>query len=171
MEKQEFYKKFIQSQTQSGQGLSGIVKMMGSESGNFAKWLDEFIKEGLAIACDTGGSMGHPESNIFYMPTKGYNVWTDDGTDGQYSRHKGRYLTNVRYFLKTFTKSPNVEHDAKLDENDLRMRQFMNPTMDEYNEWFKINEKALNEMLNLEEDYEKASRKKISKIKNKRKTV
>src|ERR1035437_7876038 len=99
MTKQEFYKEVISVQKKTGQGLSGIVKVMGTDSGKFTQYLDEFIEEGLIKACDTGGSLRHPESNIFYMPSKGYNVWEDDGTDDEYQRHKGRYLTFVRLYL------------------------------------------------------------------------
>lgn len=83
MTKEEFYKSAIELHKKCGQGISGIVKL-GTEP-RIARYLDELIEEGLMKACDTGGSIGHPESNIFYMPTKGYNVWEDEGTDGQYS--------------------------------------------------------------------------------------
>ena len=113
------------------------------------------IEEGLMKACDTGGSIGHPESNIFYMPTKGYNVWEDEGTDGQYSRHKGRYLQFVRFYLGALAE----EHG----EGDSDIKKWINPTMMDvirnvesmkmYSEWLERNEKALEEMINLDDFY------------------
>ena len=163
MTKQEFYKNFIKVQKETGQGLSGIVKVMGTDTVKFTQYLDELIKEGLVKACDTGNSIGHPETNIFYMPTKGYNVWEDEGIDGEYQRYKGRYLRYVRYYLGALpTEAPQ---DANLDENNKRNRKILNPTMDElsenkefmkdYNEWLERNKSALEEMENLEDDYEK----------------
>lgn len=157
MTKQEVYKAVIDIQKETGQGLSGIVKISNS---SFGEYLDELIEEGLVKACDTGGSLGHPESNIFYMPTKGYNLWEDEGTDGQYNRHKGRYLKNVRLYL-------GVIGDESVDmgnENDTRNRKFLNPSaqdliqnadfMVQYGEWLKRNEKALEEMKNLDDYYD-----------------
>jgi predicted transcriptional regulator len=62
--KEEFYKKLIDIHKKCGQGLSGIVRVQSSE---IDRYLDELIEEGLVICCDTGGSIGHPESNRFYM--------------------------------------------------------------------------------------------------------
>jgi hypothetical protein len=72
---------------------------MGPDAPVITKAMDELIAEGLIECCDTGGILGHPESNKFYMPTSGYNVWKDDGVDGVYIRHKGRYLHHVRKYL------------------------------------------------------------------------
>ena len=144
MTKEEFYKELIGIQKKSGQGLSGIVRVMGIDSGNFCIWLDELIEEGLVKACDTGGSLGHPESNIFYMPTKGYNVWEDEGTDGQYNRYKGRYLHFVRLYLGAW----------EGEESDTIFDYIRNPElMSEYSEWLKRNGKALQEMINLDDFY------------------
>jgi hypothetical protein len=153
--KEEFYKSFIDIQKQGGQGLSGIVRVMGDKSANINRWIDELIEEGLMKACETGGSLGHPESNIFYMPTKGYNVWEDEGTDGQYSRHKGRYLQFVRFYLGALT----VEHEEGASDT----KRALNPAMMDvirnteaigmYAEWLKRNEEALEEMLNLDDFY------------------
>lgn len=161
MTKQEVYKSLIKIQKESGQGLSGIVRAMGTNSGQFNQYLDELIEEGLVKACATGGSLGHPESNIFYMPTKGYNVWEDDGIDGEYSRHKGRYLTNVRLYLGALSGDESVDMG---NENDTRNRKFLNPAaqdliqnadfMVQYGEWLKRNEKALEEMKNLDDYYD-----------------
>lgn len=153
MTKEEFYKDIISVQKKTGQGLSGIVKVMGAESTKISRYLDEFIEEGLVKACDTGGSIGHPESNIFYMPTKGYNVWEDEGTDGVYSRHKGRYLHFVRLYVGMLDKDPKEDKEHK----------WLNPSMidylrdvkamGEYSKWLKRNQKALEEMLGLDDFY------------------
>lgn len=153
MTKEEFYKSAIELHKKCGQGVSGIVKL-GNEP-RIARYLDELIEEGLMKACDTGGSIGHPESNIFYMPTKGYNVWEDEGTDGEYSRHKGRYLQFVRFYLGAL----GEEHG----EGDSDIKKWINPTMMDvirsvdsmklYAEWLERNEEALEEMINLDDFY------------------
>jgi len=152
MTKSGFYKSIIDIQKKTGQGLSGIVKVMGTDSSKFSRYLDEFIEEGFIKACHTGGSIGHPESNIFYIPTKGYNVWEDHYPDN-YSRHNGRYLTYVRFYLGALGDS---------DNND-NMRKALNPTMkecwqnvtfmEEYVKWLRRNEKALEEMITLDDFY------------------
>jgi len=144
--KSEVYKSLIRIQKQSGQGLSGIVKVKSSE---YAQYLDELIQEGLVKDCHTGGSIGHPESNIFYMPTKGYNVWEDEGTDGDYNRHKGRYLHFVRLYLGLVT----LENKGLLEPGLLTYLQ--NPeVMKDYSEWLTRNNKALKEMLALDDFYQ-----------------
>ncbi len=168
--KEEFYKQFIDLHKKCGQGMSGIVKV---QSSTFERYLDELIEEGLVKACHTGNSIGHPESNIFYMPTKGYNVWEDEGTDGQYSRHKGKYLPFVRLYLGAMEK----EHPEGTDQT----ARFINPSMvdclksselmADYAEWLKRNEASLKEMTELDTFY-KATKVEFSKeeldwIKNK----
>ena len=98
--KSSVYKSLIDVHVASGQGLSGIVKVHCHE---YSIYLDELIEEGMVVVCGTGGSIGHPESNIFYMPTKGYNVWLDEGVDGECSRFSGRYLQFVRLYLGILT--------------------------------------------------------------------
>lgn len=144
--KSEVYKSLIRVQKESGQGLSGIVKIKSLE---YTKHLDTLIQEGLVKACHTGGSIGHPESNIFYMPTKGYNVWEDDGVDGQYYRLKGRYLQFVRLYLGLI----RYESRGLLEPGLLTYLQ--NPElMKEYSEWLVRNNKSLKEMLELSEVYD-----------------
>lgn len=143
--KSEVYKSLIKIQKESGQGLSGIVKIKSQE---YSQYLDELIEEGLVKACHTGGSIGHPESNIFYMPTKGYNVWEDEGTDGNYSHHKGRYLNFVRLYLGLV----KMESNGLLEPGLLTYLQ--NPEiMKEYSDWLTRNDKALKEMLGLDNSY------------------
>lgn len=143
--KAEVYKSVINIQKETGQGLSGIVKIKSSE---YAKYLDELIEEGLVKACKTGGSLGHPETDIFYMPTKGYNVWEDEGTDGVYSRYKGRYLHFVRLYLGIIP----LQHGSMIEPGLLAYTQ--NPEiMQKYCEWLTRNEVALMEMLALDNQY------------------
>jgi hypothetical protein len=150
--KSEVYSALIRIQKQSGQGLSGIVKIKSRE---YTQYLDELIQEGLVKACHTGGSIGHPESAIFYMPTKGYNVWEDDGVDGpnnsgtSYSQHKGRYLHYVRLYLGLVT----LENKGPLEPGLLTYLQDPE-VMKNYSEWLTRNNKALKEMLALDDFYQ-----------------
>jgi hypothetical protein len=129
---------------------------MGTDSGKFTQYLDEFIEEGLIKACDTGGSLGHPESNIFYMPTKGYNVWEDDGTDDEYQRHKGRYLTFVRLYLGALEKTAGDGRDDTKKWLDPCMLDLIGNSeiMQEYTVWLKRNEKSLQEMMDIDDFYQ-----------------
>lgn len=149
MTKSEFYSNLIKIQKQTGQGLSGIVKIKSTE---YAQYLDELIMEGLVKACHTGGSIGHEESNIFYVPTSGYNVWEDDGVDGvdgEWGRHKGRYLNFLRLYLGINEESPI---------NPKSMDYLQNPeVMKEYSDWLTRNNKELKEMLDLDDFYKEVS--------------
>lgn len=150
--KSEVYKSLIRIQKESGQGLSGIVKVMGDNSSKYRQYLDELIKEGLVKACHTGGSLGDIESNIFYMPTKGYNVWEDEGTDGQYNRHKGRYLHFVRLYLGLVKKVSESNFEPSLIDY-LQNSELMK----DYTEWLNRNQVALKEMLSLDDFYQEES--------------
>ena len=144
MNKQELYKSLIEIHKKGGKGLSGIVKIDSYEN---EQSMDELIADGLVKACDTGGSIGHPESNIFYMPTVGYNVWEDQGVDGKYnSRFNGRYLYFVRLYLNDLDAVTNSS--MGITYADL----VQNPsTMKDYSDWLTRNDAALKEMLNLSE--------------------
>jgi hypothetical protein len=146
MNKQEFYSNFIQVQKKTGQGLSGIVKINSLE---MSQYLDELIEEGLVKGCNTGGSLGHPESNIFYMPTKGYNVWEDDGIDGEYHRHKGWYLHFVRLYLGIVAKEDTGNQFEPCLSDYLQDPKIMQ----DYSMWLNRNEKELKIMLSLDEIY------------------
>ena len=148
--KSDVYKSLIDVQKASGQGLSGIVKI---QSGEYAKYLDELIEEGLVKCSETGGSLGHPESNNFYMPTSGYNVWEDDADTDIF---KGKYLTHVRLYLGAL---------GEIKSNDKRenLNKVLNPNfvdlvtdfefMEDYVKWLKRNEKELEIMMNLSNFY------------------
>ena len=149
--KEEVYKSLIEIHKEHGQGLSGIVRVLDDSIG---KHLDELIEEGHVVCCDTGGSLGHPESNKFYMPTKGYNVWTDEADDDD----NGKYLPFVRLYLGKLADESQKERDD-LDENDSNLRRFLNPTASElledhgqeYEAWLEKNKEELGILINLEE--------------------
>jgi len=65
MTKEEVYNSIVDIQKNTGQGLSGIVRVMGENSQDFSEHIDTLIEEGSVIANNTGGSLGHPESNMF----------------------------------------------------------------------------------------------------------
>lgn len=158
--KQEVYASVIETQKRTGQGLSGIIKI---KSKDFSTYLDELIEEGLVIACHTGKSMGHPESNIFYLPSKGYNVWEDDEGDGIIGirQGKGKYLHFVRLYLGTL----KMKDRKKLaDEQEEMKHKYMTPTiydylrdpeqMKLYASWLDRNHEQLEIMMNLDNYYE-----------------
>ncbi len=135
--KSEFYKSLIDIHKKCGQGLSGIVRVKSSLLGQY---LDELIEEGLVKCCDTGGSLGHPESNRFYCPTKGYCVWDDEGDFSA--------LTCVRLYLNILD-TESVSPIQPTITDVLR-----NPTfMETYSKWLSKNEKALKEMIELSDVY------------------
>jgi len=133
--KASFYKSLIDIQKSSGQGLSGIVRM----NSDYSKWMDEFIEEGLVSCSDTGGSIGHPESNKFYMPTQGYNVWEDN--EDNTSRFKGKYLHYVRLFLGQYEEC----NATKVLQDPDSMRS--------YTKWLTRNKEQLDIMMNLSDVY------------------
>jgi len=143
--KSEFYKTLIDIHKKGGQGLSGIVRV---KSDLLGQYLDELIEEGLVKCCDTGNSLGHPESNRFYCPTKGYCVWDDE---------EGSALTCVRLYLGALEPdSPgrtDLQRALHPSLNDLiRHTHFM----EIYSKWLKENEKSLKEMLELSDVYNDA---------------
>ena len=99
MTKEEVYNAVIDIQLKHGQGLSGVVTVLGDTAGDFRNHLDALIEEGLIVKMDTGGSIGHPESNYFYMPTKGYNVWEDKKREDGFFANA---LSFVRLYLDTY---------------------------------------------------------------------
>ena len=141
--KEEFYKDFIGMQKLSGQGSSGIIKVQGGPV--ICEYIDEFIKEGLAVMMDTGGSLGHPESNRFYLPSKGYNVWQEENSMAS--------LECVRYYLaklkdpnKPYKGDPFMGITGESFEEGGYLYQF-------YNEWLERNKESLDEMMNLSDVY------------------
>lgn len=158
--KAEVYAGLIKIQKSSGQGLSGIVTVLGGDAYLFRKYLDELIEEGLVECHDGGGSLGHPESNRWYMPTKGYNLWKDGIENG--SRHSDiSFLTHVRLYLGA------VEHDDEpeyKDEDTRNKGRWLNPSaqvliqnpdfMKSYSEWLERNSEELEIMKNLDDFYD-----------------
>ena len=141
--KEEFYKNFIGMQKLSGQGTPGIIKIQGGPV--IEEYLNEFIEEGLVIMMDTGGSLGHPESNRFYIPSKGYNVWAEDNSMTS--------LECVRYYLAKL-EDPNkpYEGDPFLGISDENFQEGGN-LYEFYTEWLQRNQESLDEMLSLSDVY------------------
>ncbi len=141
--KEEFYKNFIGMQKLSGQGTSGIVKVQGGPV--IEEYLNELIDEKLVIMMDTGGSLGHPESNRFYLPSKGYNVWSEDNSMTS--------LECVRYYLAK-QEDPNKPYkgDPFLGISDDSFQKDGN-LYEFYIEWLERNKESLNEMLSLSDVY------------------
>lgn len=160
--KAEVYAGLIKIQKSSGQGLSGIVRALGEDAHLFGQYLDELIEEGLVECHDGGGSLGHPESNRWYMPTKGYNLWKDGIENGNGGRHSdSSFLTQVRLYLGA------VEHDEEptyKDENTRNNARFLNPSaqvliqnsdfMKSYAVWLERNHEELEIMKNLDDFYD-----------------
>ena len=157
MTKQEFYKSLIDIHKKTGQGLSGIVKINSEE---ITDYIDELIQEGLIIANDTGTTIGHPESNIFYTPTKGYNVWGEG--------YPSRNLTFVRFYLGALSIEPN----GPLDPGLLFWVKDLN-FITQYAEWLTKNNDSLKEMMELDDFYDdkgtpiQLSEREVTRLKNK----
>jgi hypothetical protein len=141
--KEEFYKDFIKMQKKSGQGTSGILKIKGGAV--IEKYLNELIKEKLIIMIDTGGSLGHPESNRFYLPSKGYNVWSESNTMDS--------LECVRYYLAKL-EDPNKPYEGSkfFGITDKNFQEGGN-YHEFYTEWLERNKEALDEMISLSDVY------------------
>ena len=155
--KEEFYKNFIGMQKLSGQGTSGIVKVQGGPV--IEEYLNELIKEELVIMMDTGGSLGHPESNRFYLPSKGYNVWQEENTMAS--------LECVRYYLaklenpnKPYKGDPFLRLSNRFFSGKLLRLGINDESFEQggylsefYIEWLKRNKESLDEMMNLSDVY------------------
>lgn len=130
MEKHELYNAIVSLQKETGQGLTGIVKLKDSRIGPI---LDDLVKEGRLIKNDIGGSFGPPELNEFYTPSKGYNVWADKDAGG-----------NALNFVRMYVGALENESSSSEGIND-----FVNPTV--YTEWLTKNKEELDIMMSLEE--------------------
>jgi hypothetical protein len=156
--KSEFYTKAINIYKETGQGLSGIVFVMGAEAGIFRTYMNEFIEEGLMVCCEDGTSIGHPESSKWYMPTTGYNVWMDEEPG---ERYKGSNLQLIRYYLGA------LELDLEPSGERENLAKYLNPSAQDltqrpgfitrYSEWLTKNHEALEVMKNLSNIYFGAS--------------
>jgi hypothetical protein len=152
--KGEVYAELIKIQKSYGQGLSGIVTVLGGDAHLFRQYLDELIEEGLVECHDGGGSLGHPESNRWYMPTKGYNLWKDGIENGNGDTS---YLTHVRFYLG------QIDHDEE-PENRENLAKWLSPSaqiliqnsefMKSYSEWLERNSEELEIMKNLDDFYD-----------------
>lgn len=154
MTKAEIYSGLIDIQRNTGQGLSGLVTVMGETAHYFRKYLDELIEEGLVECYDSGGSLGHPESNRWYMPTKGYNVWKD-GIENENS--DTAYLTYVRFYLGQIDLDEEPEDRENLAKWLKPSAQLLiqNPDFIKgYSKWLKRNSEELEIMKNLDSFYD-----------------
>jgi hypothetical protein len=138
--KEKVYNELLNVHRQTGQGLSGIVRAMGSQAPSIDKFLTELIAEGKVKCCESGCTLGHPESNRWYMPVIGYNVWEDEGTDGKYNRYRGRYLNHVRKYLGIKESKDMFNTDSYFETEEGEK---------DYNEWLERNKEQLELMLNI----------------------
>lgn len=152
--KAEVYKTVIDIQKSSGQGLTGIVRVMGENSHYFNMYLDELIEEGLVECYENSSTMGHPESNRWYMPSKGYNLW-EDGMKNE--GNENAYLTYVRFYLG------QIDHDEEPDDRE-NLAKWLNPSAQSliqdpnfikgYSKWLKRNKEQLDIMTSIDDFYD-----------------
>ena len=132
--KAKVYSDIIDIQKKTGQGLSGLVKL-DSEIKHF---IEELLEEGAIVENDTGSTIGHPYSSIFYTPKDGYNVWEDE--------NPMRSLTFVRFYLnilgddEPFMTYKDIVKDPKI----IKL----------YSDWLVKNKEALEVMTSLSDIYE-----------------
>lgn len=147
MTKIEVYNLVIDFQRKHAIGLPGLV-VLGNNGQAIKLHLQSLIEEGHIIKYDYGSStssIGAPEASMFYITTKGYNVWSDNIIDGFCTP-----LNCVRLYLDIHE---HVEKGLKSSENKLnpgyldciRNVEFMNG----YTKWLKKNEDSLKELLSL----------------------
>jgi hypothetical protein len=152
--KAEVYKTVIDIQKSSGQGLTGIVRVMGENSHYFNMYLDELIEEGLVECYENSSTMGHPESNRWYMPSKGYNLW-EDGMKNE--GNENAYLTYVRFYLGQIDLDEEPEDRENLAKWLKPSAQLLiqNPDFIKgYSKWLKRNKEQLDIMTNLDDFYD-----------------
>lgn len=131
--KAELYSSVVSFQKKLGQGLSGLVKL----DARTAVFMDELVEEGVVIKNDTGGSIGHPESNNFYTPSLGYNVWKDEEVLA---------LTFVRFYLDVLEEESEIFVTRKQMVKDLDL-------LKRYTTWLERNKAELDIMDNLSDVY------------------
>lgn len=154
MTKAEVYKAVIDIQKSSGQGLTGIVTVMGANSSYLRKYLDELIEEGLVECFNDRSSIGHPESSKWYMPTKGYNLWKD-GVENE--GNENAYLTYVRFYLG------QIDLDDEPEDRE-NLAKWLKPSaqlliqdpnfIKGYSKWLKRNKEQLDIMTSLDDFYD-----------------
>lgn len=154
MTKAEVYKAVIDIQKSSGQGLTGIVTVMGANSSYLRKYLDELIEEGLVECFNDRSSIGHPESSKWYMPTKGYNLWKD-GVENEVNENA--YLTYVRFYLG------QIDLDDEPEDRE-NLAKWLKPSaqlliqdpnfIKGYSKWLERNKEQLDIMTSLDDFYD-----------------
>jgi hypothetical protein len=155
MTKAEVYKMVIDMQLKHGQGLTGIVKIGNDPT--VAGHLDDLVEEGLLEIFESSGTLGHPFSNQFYIPTKGYNVWKDGVENGNSKSVLGSenyFLNNVRFYLDSLEEHDGTESEIVKAINPSRVMLIRDPHfMEGYAKWLKRNKEELEIMLNLDPIY------------------
>jgi hypothetical protein len=136
--KEEAYRMVIEFHLKMGEGAPGIIKL--GNFTNMGECLDELVEEGYLEVFDTGGSIGHPESNKHYFPTKGYHVFKDAEANGL--NHIG-YLNHIRFYFGKLAE----------EEGENNIQRAINPThtnlsqnlefVKNYAEWLERNRKEL----------------------------
>lgn len=135
--KSELYTAIIEMQQGSGQGMSGLVP---AYMPNADIWMEELIQEGLVKEIHDGGSMGHPMSNKWYLPTEGYCVWEEE--------NKMLALSFVRFYLGL------IEKEAEsIVENSISDFTQNPEVLEKYLEWLNKNKSELEIMMNLSTIY------------------
>lgn len=156
MTKAEVYKMVVDIQKESGQGLSGIVKLGNDPT--VAGHLEELVEEGVVVMHDDGGSLGHPASNEWYMPAKGYNLWKDGEENApstaSYRFRGGFFLNHVRLYLQCTEEDEGRSDNAKWLNPSTKMLVQDVDFMKQYSEWLERNKEELEIMTNLDDFYD-----------------
>lgn len=129
----EVYKSTINIHKQTGQGLSSIVCVKSSMYKNSLEQLQEMglvIKERVMNT-----SIGHPESNFFWFPTKGYRPTKDKYFEDDFD-------TSLFYIRKYLGISKESDILRAISCNVL--------SDDKYKEWLEVNIDDINVMLSLD---------------------
>lgn len=155
MTKSEFYRTFIRLQKQTGQGLGKLYATIstGPDAEAIRMYLDELVEEGLISCHDDGTTIGHPDSSKWYVPTSGYNVWTDWDHGSSFA---GGNLDLVRYYLGAIdldTEPEGRENNAKYLHPSAQVLTQHPGFMMRYAKWLEKNHEALEELKNLSEEY------------------
>ena len=155
MTKSEFYGDFIRLHKKTGQGLGKILATLakGIDGELVRVYLDELVEEGLVSCHSDGTSIGHPDAAKWYVPTSGYNVWTDNDHGSSYA---GGNLDLVRYYLGA------LSHDEEPEGRENNAK-YLNPSaqlltqhpgfMMRYAKWLEKNHEDLEELKKLSDIY------------------
>lgn len=142
--KAEVYRMIVEATVKTGQGLPGIIKL--GRAPEIGQHLDDLVEEGVVTMTDDGGTIGHPESNRWYLPAEGYNVFRDG--------RRAQHLNKVRFYLGALSEP---------DPSNTDIQNAMHPShaalasnvefMKSYIEWLENNHEELEVMKNLDPTY------------------